>query len=62
MFEDIGIASYLLTLWEEERSRSGEERKQTFVDLGCGNGLLVYLLTMEGVCVWAQLLHFVDLF
>merc|ERR1719341_3183863 len=26
----------------------GEGRRQTFVDLGCGNGLLVYLLTMEG--------------
>ena len=25
------------------------EKKQTFVDLGCGNGLLVYLLTSEGV-------------
>lgn len=25
------------------------EKKQSFIDLGCGNGLLVYLLTMEGV-------------
>jgi len=24
-------------------------KKQSFVDLGCGNGLLVYILTSEGV-------------
>jgi len=36
-------------LWEQERKETGEERKQSFVDLGCGNGLLVYLLSKEGV-------------
>jgi len=38
--EDIGIAAYLSCLWGEEKKR--------FVDLGCGNGLLVYILTSEG--------------
>ena len=36
-------------LWEEERTRNNKEEKQRFVDLGCGNGLLVYLLSQEGV-------------
>ena len=30
--EDIGIAAYLTCLWRGQ--------KKTFVDLGCGNGLL----------------------
>jgi 2-polyprenyl-3-methyl-5-hydroxy-6-metoxy-1,4-benzoquinol methylase len=52
VFEDIAIASWLLALWELERSRkSGNkegEEKQTFVDLGCGNGLLTHILNKEG--------------
>ena len=32
-----------------EREELGQERRQSFVDLGCGNGLLVYLLASEGV-------------
>lgn len=39
IIEDIAIASYLLVLWNGI--------PQTFVDLGCGNGLLVYLLNSE---------------
>merc|ERR1719402_291197 len=46
--EDLGIASYLLLIWRRQRRRSNSSALQTFVDLGCGNGLLVYLLTMEG--------------
>ncbi|KAI9313796.1 hypothetical protein BX666DRAFT_1973670 [Dichotomocladium elegans] len=42
VFEDIAIASYLICLWQEE------DRKPRFVDLGCGNGLLTYLLVSEG--------------
>jgi len=38
-------------IWEEDRKSKGLEKKQSFVDLGCGNGLLVYILTSEGVCV-----------
>ena len=36
-------------LWEKEREELSLTEKQTFIDLGCGNGLLVYLLTSEGV-------------
>lgn len=36
-------------LWEGERDELGLTQKQSFIDLGCGNGLLVYLLTSEGV-------------
>ena len=48
--EDLGIAAYILLLWRQQRQGEewGEGRRQTFVDLGCGNGLLVYLLTIEG--------------
>jgi tRNASer (uridine44-2'-O)-methyltransferase len=49
VYEDIAIATYLLILWEEERGRHGLECKQSFVDLGCGNGLLVFILSCEGV-------------
>ncbi|XP_078681926.1 putative tRNA (uracil-O(2)-)-methyltransferase [Branchiostoma floridae x Branchiostoma belcheri] len=48
VYEDIAIATYLLLVWEEERMRLGLEEKQSFVDLGCGNGLLVYILAQEG--------------
>lgn len=40
VYEDIAIAAYLCLLWNEE--------KVTFVDLGCGNGLLVHILSCEG--------------
>lgn len=48
VYEDIAIATYLLVLWEEEREEKGIVNKQSFLDLGCGNGLLVYILTNEG--------------
>ncbi|VDM65134.1 unnamed protein product [Strongylus vulgaris] len=44
VYEDCGIAAYLLELW---RKRGRFPRK--FADLGCGNGLLVHLLNKEGV-------------
>ena len=40
--EDVAIAAYLILLWEEE------DERPTFIDLGCGNGLLVYILSREG--------------
>jgi tRNASer (uridine44-2'-O)-methyltransferase len=46
IYEDIAIASYLIVLWKEERNTG--DGLQSFVDLGCGNGLLVYLLSQEG--------------
>lgn len=36
-------------LWGEERAAKGVTAKQSFVDLGCGNGLLVHILSNEGV-------------
>jgi len=48
VFEDIAIASYLIVLWKQENEKNGSSDKQSFVDIGCGNGLLVYLLTNEG--------------
>uniref|UniRef100_A0AAG5D768 tRNA (uracil-O(2)-)-methyltransferase n=1 Tax=Anopheles atroparvus TaxID=41427 RepID=A0AAG5D768_ANOAO len=48
VFEDIAIAAYLLMLWRKERADTGEDKLQSFVDIGCGNGLLVYILASEG--------------
>ncbi|NXN26085.1 TRM44 methyltransferase, partial [Nycticryphes semicollaris] len=48
VYEDVAIATYLLILWEEERKEKALTKKQSFVDLGCGNGLLVHILNNEG--------------
>uniref|UniRef100_A0ACB8E6E1 Uncharacterized protein n=1 Tax=Sphaerodactylus townsendi TaxID=933632 RepID=A0ACB8E6E1_9SAUR len=48
VYEDVAIAAYLLILWEDERAAKGMSSKQSFVDLGCGNGLLVHILSSEG--------------
>lgn len=48
VYEDVAIATYLLLLWEKERKEKGIQELQSFVDLGCGNGLLVYILSSEG--------------
>ncbi|KYN03277.1 PREDICTED: probable tRNA (uracil-O(2)-)-methyltransferase [Cyphomyrmex costatus] len=48
VYEDVAIATYLLLLWEKERLERKTQKLQSFVDLGCGNGLLVYILSSEG--------------
>lgn len=48
VYEDVAIATYLLLLWEKERLERNTQELQSFVDLGCGNGLLVYILSNEG--------------
>ncbi|XP_078047228.1 putative tRNA (uracil-O(2)-)-methyltransferase isoform X2 [Augochlora pura] len=48
VYEDIAIATYLLLLWEKERLEKGITNLQSFLDLGCGNGLLVHILFSEG--------------
>lgn len=48
VYEDIAIATYLLLLWEKERFEKGINNLQSFLDLGCGNGLLVHILFSEG--------------
>ncbi|KAI7218561.1 DUF1613-domain-containing protein [Hortaea werneckii] len=86
VFEDIGIAAFLIELWKdmysnlpkddeheskvqeelatglsdtviaEERQdgegRSGKPPFPGFVDIGCGNGILVYILLAEGYRGW----------
>ena len=42
--EDIGIAAYLILVW-----RCKLAAPISFVDIGCGNGLLVYILVSEGI-------------
>ncbi|KAK3861311.1 hypothetical protein Pcinc_032691 [Petrolisthes cinctipes] len=48
VYEDIAIATYLILLWQQEREEKDLVNYQSFVDLGCGNGLLVYILCGEG--------------
>ena len=45
VFEDIAIAAFLIELWKKIYKAKQDFQ---FRDLGCGNGLLVYILTKEG--------------
>ena len=38
-------------LWKLDREKKGLTKKQSFLDMGCGNGLLVHILAAEGVSV-----------
>ncbi|CAH0556018.1 unnamed protein product [Brassicogethes aeneus] len=44
VFEDIAIAAYLICIW----SKYTNKNYVNFVDCGCGNGLLVFILNSEG--------------
>lgn len=44
VYEDIAISAYLICFWKRYSSKTNP----SFVDLGCGNGLLVYILNQEG--------------
>jgi SAM-dependent methyltransferase len=48
VYEELSIAAYLVSLFELEQRESGREDKVSFVDVGCGNGFLTYLLLEEG--------------
>lgn len=48
VYEELSIAAYLCALWDKEFSEEGLQEKQSFIDCGCGNGFLVYLLISEG--------------
>jgi tRNASer (uridine44-2'-O)-methyltransferase len=50
VFEDLGIAAFLIELWAEMYPRRSEF--PGFVDIGCGNGLLVHILVEEGYLGW----------
>lgn len=45
VFEDLAIAAFLIELWSMKYLSKDEFE---YRDLGCGNGLLVYILQMEG--------------
>lgn len=49
VFEDLGIASFLIELWKDMYR---DTKFPGFVDIGCGNGLLVHLLRREGYEGW----------
>jgi tRNASer (uridine44-2'-O)-methyltransferase len=49
VFEDLGIAAFFIELWTEMYADSPFPG---FVDIGCGNGLLVYILNQEGYTGW----------
>ncbi|KAI2639286.1 hypothetical protein GGS21DRAFT_422614 [Xylaria nigripes] len=48
-FEDLGIAAFLIELWAQMYR---DAQFPGFVDIGCGNGLLVYILRQEGYSGW----------
>ncbi len=56
IFEDISIAAYLICLWNREKNEESSF-KFKFVDVGCGNGFLVYILTREGYAGYGVDLH-----
>ncbi len=51
VFEDLSIAAFLLELWRKMYG-SNPTHFPGFVDIACGNGVLVYILRMEGFRGW----------
>ncbi|KAI0839549.1 DUF1613-domain-containing protein [Hypoxylon sp. FL0890] len=49
VFEDLSIAAFLIELWAEMYTDSPFPG---FIDIGCGNGLLVHVLLEEGYSGW----------
>ncbi|RKF81948.1 tRNA -methyltransferase [Golovinomyces cichoracearum] len=49
VFEDLGIAAFLIELWKKTYT---DGKFPGFVDIGCGNGLLVHILREEGYSGW----------
>jgi len=47
VFEDLGIVTFIILLWRTMFPQTNGQPPY-FVDVGCGNGLLVYLLSKEG--------------
>ncbi|KAK3614653.1 tRNA(Ser) Um(44) 2'-O-methyltransferase [Elasticomyces elasticus] len=57
VFEDIGIAAFLVELWRDmyavpESTIGDKAAFPGFVDIGCGNGVLTYILISEGYRGW----------
>jgi tRNASer (uridine44-2'-O)-methyltransferase len=51
VFEDLSIAAFLMELWEKMYGCNPSDFPG-FVDMACGNGVLVYVLIMEGFSGW----------
>jgi tRNASer (uridine44-2'-O)-methyltransferase len=51
VFEDLAIAAFLMELWKDMYD-SEETAFPGFVDIGCGNGILVFILLSEGYSGW----------
>jgi len=49
VFEDLNIAAFLIELWADTYK---DAPFPGFVDIGCGNGLLVHILLEEGYAGW----------
>lgn len=49
VFEDLNIAAFLIELWADTYK---DNTFPGFVDIGCGNGLLVHILLEEGYNGW----------
>jgi len=49
VFEDLWIAAFLMQLWDDMYESTAFPK---FVDIGCGNGLLVHILNNEGYAGW----------
>ena len=49
VFEDLNIAAFLIELWADTYKN---DSFPGFVDIGCGNGLLVHILLEEGYSGW----------
>jgi len=55
VFEDLGIAAFLIELWADlygGGARDAASGFPGFVDIGCGNGVLVDVLSREGYKGW----------
>lgn len=57
VFEDLGIAAFLIELWSDMYDLASPPTSQKppfpgFVDIGCGNGVLVHVLVREGYSGW----------
>ena len=56
VFEDLGIAAFLIELWKdlyrEPELEADKPRFPGFVDIGCGNGVLTDVLLREGYRGW----------
>ncbi|KAI9670878.1 MAG: tRNA(Ser) Um(44) 2'-O-methyltransferase [Caeruleum heppii] len=59
VFEDLGIAAWLIEVWQDMYGgeahnvvESARKRFPGFVDIGCGNGVLVDVLVREGWDGW----------